>query len=45
VYPQYAKNPIKNYVMHKLADISKAEREIGFKAQSSFDTGIDAIIK
>ncbi|MCK9566302.1 MAG: GDP-mannose 4,6-dehydratase [Methanothrix sp.] len=45
VKPQYAKNPIKNYVMHTLADISKAEREIGFKAQSPFDKGIDAIIK
>jgi len=45
VKPQYAKNPIKNYVMHTLADISKAEREIGFKAQSTFDKGIDAIIK
>jgi UDP-glucose 4-epimerase len=45
VKPQYAKNPIKNYVMHTLADISKAEREIGFLAQSSFDKGIDAIIK
>ena len=45
VKPQYAKNPIKNYVMHTLADTSKAEREIGFKAQSPFDKGIDAIIK
>jgi UDP-glucose 4-epimerase len=45
VKPLYAKNPIKNYVMHTLADISKAEREIGFKAQSSFDQGVDAIIK
>jgi UDP-glucose 4-epimerase len=45
VKPQYAKNPIKNYVMHTMADISKAEREIGFKAQSPFDKGIDAIIK
>jgi UDP-glucose 4-epimerase len=44
VKPKYAKNPIKNYVMHTLADISKAEREIGFKAQSPFDKGIDAII-
>jgi UDP-glucose 4-epimerase len=45
VKPQYVKNPIKNYVMHTLADTSNAEREIGFKAQSSFDKGIDAIIK
>ena len=44
VKPQYAKNPIMNYVMHTLADTSKAEREIGFKAQSPFDKGIDAII-
>ena len=45
VKPQYAKNPIKNYVMHTLADTSKAEREIGFKAQSPFDKGIDTNIK
>jgi UDP-glucose 4-epimerase len=45
VKPKYAKNPIKNYVMHTLADTSKAEREIGFKSQSPFDKGIDAIIK
>ena len=31
--------------MHTLADTSKAEREIGFKAQSSFDKGIDALIE
>ncbi len=43
--PLYAKNPIKNYVMHTLADTSKAEKEIGFKAKSTFDKGIDSIIK
>jgi UDP-glucose 4-epimerase len=45
VKPKYAQNPIKNYVMHTLADTSKAEREIGFKARSPFDKGIDAIIR
>ena len=39
------KNPIKNYVMHTLADTAKAEKEIDFKAQISIEAGIDAIIK
>jgi UDP-glucose 4-epimerase len=45
VVPNYKENPIKNYVMHTLADTSKAKREIGFEAKTSLGAGIDAIIK
>ncbi|RLG14774.1 MAG: nucleoside-diphosphate sugar epimerase [Candidatus Nanohalarchaeota archaeon] len=38
-------NPIKNYVMHTLADTSKAERIIGFKAKYSLEEGIDELLK
>jgi UDP-glucose 4-epimerase len=31
VKPQYVKNPIKNYVMHTLADTSNAEREVALR--------------
>jgi len=43
--PKYMENPIKNYVLHTLADTSKAEREIGFKAHIALEDGIEAIIK
>jgi UDP-glucose 4-epimerase len=43
--PKYMENPIKNYVLHTLADTSKAEREIGFKAHIALEEGIEAIIK
>ena len=42
--PEYMANPISNYVSHTLADTSKAEKEIGFRAQISLEAGIDAII-
>ncbi|OPX77455.1 MAG: hypothetical protein A4E44_00068 [Methanosaeta sp. PtaB.Bin018] len=43
--PKYMENPIKNYVPHTLADTTKAEKEIGFKATTSLDAGLDAIIR
>jgi UDP-glucose 4-epimerase len=43
--PRYVKNPIKNYVLHTLADTSKAKREIGFRSQIDLEAGIDALIK
>jgi UDP-glucose 4-epimerase len=42
--PRYVKNPIKNYVLHTLADTSKAKREIGFRSQIDLEAGIDALI-
>lgn len=44
IKPKYVANPIKNYVQHTLADTSKAEKEIGFKAQVSLEAGLDAIM-
>jgi UDP-glucose 4-epimerase len=41
----YKPNPIKNYVFHTLADTTKAEKVLGFKAQISLKEGIERIIK
>lgn len=43
--PVYKPNPIKNYVEHTMADTSKAEKELGFKAKTTLDEGIDKLIK
>lgn len=40
VKPIYKPNPIKNYVYHTLADTTKAEKILGFKAKISLETGI-----
>jgi UDP-glucose 4-epimerase len=40
---RYVDNPIKNYVIRTLADTSKAEKEIGFKAQIPLEEGIDKL--
>lgn len=44
VKPTYVKNPIKNYVMHTLADTTKARERLGFEAQYPLEEGIDQII-
>lgn len=41
--PQYKENPIKNYVIHTLADTSKT-KSLGFEAKYSLEKGIDRII-
>jgi UDP-glucose 4-epimerase len=41
--PQYKENPIKNYVMHTLADTSKT-KSLGFEAKYSLEKGIGRII-
>jgi len=41
--PIYRENPIKNYVMHTLADTTKIN-ELGFEAKYSLDDGIKRII-
>ncbi|ABK14846.1 NAD-dependent epimerase/dehydratase family protein [Methanothrix thermoacetophila] len=45
VRPRYVENPIKNYVQHTLADISKAEICLGFRAAYSLEDGINEIIQ
>lgn len=41
--PEYKENPIKNYVMHTLADTTKING-LGFKAKYSLQQGIDEIL-
>lgn len=45
IKPIYKLNPIKNYVYHTLADITKAEKILGFKARISIEEGIKRIIE
>jgi len=41
--PEYKENPIKNYVMHTLADTTKIN-SLGFKAKYSLSDGLDEIL-
>lgn len=41
--PEYRENPIKNYVMHTLADTTKIS-SLGFKAKVSLEEGIERIL-
>lgn len=45
IKPVYQPNPIKNYVYHTLADTSKAEKVLGFKAKIKLEEGISKLIK
>ncbi len=40
IEPKYVPNPIRNYVYRTLADTSKAEKLLGFKAAVSFHEGV-----
>lgn len=42
--PEYKENPIKNYVMHTQADMSKTKK-LGFEPRFSLEDGIDRIIR
>ena len=42
---KYVENKIKNYVGETLADVSKAEKEIGFHAKIELKDGILRLIK
>ncbi len=42
--PEYTENPIKNYVMHTLADTSKAKEVLGFEAQRTLKEGIEELV-
>lgn len=44
VKPIYRPNPIKNYVYHTLADTTKAEKVLGFKAKVTLEEGIKRLI-
>ena len=40
----YEPNPLKNFVFHCQADTTKAEKELGFKAEISLEEGIKKLI-
>jgi UDP-glucose 4-epimerase len=42
--PEYKENPIKNYVMHTQAEMSKTKK-LGFEPKFSLEDGIDRIIR
>ena len=44
IQTDYVQNPIKNYVHETLADISKAERELGFRSSISLEHGVEKLI-
>ena len=44
VKPVYKPNPIKNYVYHTLADTTKAEKILGFKAKVTLEEGLQTLI-
>lgn len=41
---KYVNMPVKNYVMETLADTSKSERILGFRAKISLDEGISKVV-
>lgn len=43
VKPEYIKMPVKNYVMETLADTTKSEKMLGFKAETTLEDGIKII--
>jgi UDP-glucose 4-epimerase len=45
IEPIYQPNPIKNYVQYTLADTSKAESVLGFKAKIPLEAGIKHILQ
>jgi UDP-glucose 4-epimerase len=45
IQPTYVQNPLKGYVYHTLADTTKANEVLGFKAKTELEDGIDELIK
>ena len=43
IKPKYVKMPVSNYVMETKADITKAEKKLGFKAKVTLKEGIKLI--
>lgn len=44
IKPEYVENPIKNYVLHTMADCSRINESLGFKAEYSLENGIREIV-
>lgn len=45
IEPKYIDNPIKNYVGHTLADRSRTEKVLGFKASYSLEEGLEDLLR
>ncbi|MDE2217301.1 MAG: NAD-dependent epimerase/dehydratase family protein [Planctomycetota bacterium] len=45
IAPKYIETPIKNYVTGTLADTTKSERVLGFKAKITLDEGIERLLR
>lgn len=45
IAPVYKPNPIKNYIRDTLADTSKSERVLGFKAKIGLKEGIERLVR
>ena len=45
IKPKYVSNPISNYVYHTLADTSKSERLLGFKARIDLRQGVEMLLE
>lgn len=45
IEPKYTKNPIKNYVQHTMADISKCREILKFEAQFTLKEGISKLVE
>ena len=43
--PKHVRNPIKNYVYHTKADITKAKKLLGFEAKTTLEMGIERLIR
>ncbi len=41
---KYVDNPIKNYIIRTLADTSKTQKAMGFKARTTVEAGVKAIV-
>lgn len=44
IKPRYRPNPIKNYVPHTLADLTKASKLLGYKPEISLEDGIKRLV-
>jgi UDP-glucose 4-epimerase len=45
IRPLYLPNPIKNYVYHTLADLTKVDQLLGYKPEVSLEDGIERLVQ
>ena len=44
IRPEYVENPVRNYIVHTLANTSKAEHGLGFKSEMALEAAIDEMV-